>query len=144
MNGRIFKFRLDNETINHDMDNFLFNIVKNRQRNQIYLTKGRVALNTLEENDYIFIQSKNKITHYMKCNSQGPKKYDRIEISVKDIKKFEVPKESKFKGKIALASHSEIGHESFEEEGVHVIFKPFKDAAERAVEKLLEINNDKK
>lgn len=53
-------------------------------------------------------------------------------------------KASKFKGKIALASHSEIGQERFEEEGVHVIFKPFKDAAERAVEKLLEINNDKK
>lgn len=98
MKGRIFKFKLDDETINNDMDNFLFNIVKNRQRNQLYLTKGRVAFNTLEENDYIFIQSKNKITHYMKCNSQGPKKYDRIEISVKDIKKFEVPKESKFKG----------------------------------------------
>ena len=76
MKGRIFKFRLDDETINHDMDNFLFNIVKNRQRNQIYLTKGRVALNTLEENDYIFIQSKSKITHYMRCNSQGPKQYD--------------------------------------------------------------------
>ena len=56
MKGRIFKFRLDDETINHDMDNFLFNIVKNRQRRQIYLTKGRVGFNTLEENDYIFIQ----------------------------------------------------------------------------------------
>ena len=98
MKGSIFKFRLDDETINNDMDNFLFNIVKNRQRNQLYLTKGRVAFNTLEENDYIFIQSNGKITHYMKCNSQGPKKYDKIEISVKDIEKLEIPIRSIYKG----------------------------------------------
>ena len=53
MKGRIFKFRLDDKIINNNMDNFLFNIVNNRQRNQIYLTSGRVAFNTLEENDYI-------------------------------------------------------------------------------------------
>lgn len=52
----------------------------------------------------------------------------------------EALKNQSFKGKVALASHSEKGQEIFKERGVDVVFKPFHDAAERAVEKLLEAN----
>ena len=99
MKGRIFKFRLETEPINNDMDNFLFNIVLKRNRQQIFLSKGRVLKNSLLENDYIFIQSNGLITHYMKCKSQGPLTVDQeIEISVKDIIKISNPIKSTFKG----------------------------------------------
>ena len=99
MKGRIFKFRLDDKTINYDMDNFLFNIVKNRDRNQIYLSKGRVKNESINVGDYIFIQSKNQITHYMRCKECGPNKNkEDIEISVKDITKLIKPIKSDYLG----------------------------------------------
>ena len=99
MKGRIFKFVLHESTINYDMDNFLFNIVPCRENNQIYLTKGRVRNESIDEDDYIFIQSENKITHYMRCNERGPIiNGNKIEISVKDIVKFHTPKESRYYG----------------------------------------------
>ena len=105
MNGRIFKFNLNVEPINGDMNNFLFNIVLNRPNQVIYLPgkNGKpfrnVACDSINENDIIFIQSNALITHCMFCNKQGPiinSKGDK-EISVKDIKKFKKPINSKYK-----------------------------------------------
>ena len=99
--GRLFKFMLNGLPINGNMDNFLFNIVKNRPRNQIYITGNKVALNSLDKEDYIFIQSENHITHFMKCKNGGPvldKTTNEREISVKDIKKLRNPVKSIYKG----------------------------------------------
>ena len=99
MNGRIFKFKLETEPIFGNMDNFLDNIVKYRERKQIYLSKGRVALGSILQNDLIFIQSNGYLTHYMECSKQGPTIIDdNIEISVENIKKFEKPIKSKYTG----------------------------------------------
>ena len=53
--GRIIKLFLNDLPINASMDNFLFNIVKNRTRNQFYITQENIKLNSLKKNDYIFI-----------------------------------------------------------------------------------------
>lgn len=99
MKSRIFKFKLDTDPIYNDMDNFLFNIVSNRTDTQIYLSKGRVALLSLNIDDIIFIQSNGYITHYMKCKKMGPIVYnDTIQISVKEIEKFNIPIKSQYKG----------------------------------------------
>ena len=99
MRGRIFKFKLSPNPINGNMDNFLFNIVMNRPNKSIYLTKGKVKENSLNKNDYIFIQSNGILTHYMKCADNGPfGSFDNIQIKVKDIIKLNEPIKSKFKG----------------------------------------------
>ena len=92
--GRIIKLFLNDLPINASMDNFLFNIVKNRTRNQFYITQENIKLNSLKINDYIFIQDNDYITHYMKCQKNGPI-LDEVtktkEISVKDITKIKYP-----------------------------------------------------
>jgi hypothetical protein len=100
MKGRLFKFKLETEPINGNIDNFLNNIVSKRENKEIYLPNGRVAINSINENDYIFIQSNGYINHYMKCNEKGPTKKDEneVEISVKEIKKFNKPIKSTYKG----------------------------------------------
>ena len=99
MKGRVFKLKLN--SYNGDMDNFLFNEVQNRDNTQIYLSKGRVKNNDLDIDDYIFIQSEGKITHYMKVRQQGPfllEGDEESQISVKDITKVEPSFKSDFKG----------------------------------------------
>tara|TARA_B100000768_G_C11280089_1_gene378060 strand:+ start:3401 stop:3721 length:321 start_codon:yes stop_codon:yes gene_type:complete len=77
------------------MENYLNNIVMNRDRQEIYLTPGKVANMSLDENDYIFIQSNGYLTHNMKCKKKGPIKINgKIEISVKDITTLNIPKKS--------------------------------------------------
>jgi hypothetical protein len=113
MNGRIFKFRLETEPISGNIDNFLDNIVKCRKRNQIFLSKGRVALGSILQNDLIFIQTNGYLTHYMECSKQGPEIIDNnIEISVTNIIKLAKPVKSKYKGqgynKLSKSDISEI------------------------------------
>ena len=99
--GRLFKFMIDTLPINNSMDNFLFNIVKNRPRQEIYITGNKVKINSLKKDDYIFIQSNGYITHYMRCKDDGPIFYNNNkdrEISVKDIKKISNPIKSHFIG----------------------------------------------
>ena len=95
--GRIIKLFFNDLPINGCMDNFLFNIVKNRTRNQFYITEENIKLNSLKKDDYIFIQHNDYITHYMKCQKNGPI-LDEItktkEISVKDITKIKYPVKS--------------------------------------------------
>jgi hypothetical protein len=104
MKGRIFKFNPKNEPINGNMDNFLNNIVMNRDNTQIILTdkyggiSRSVAYNSIDENDIIFIQSYGYITHYMYCNIKGPNlKNNRKEISIKNINKIEKPIYSRYR-----------------------------------------------
>ena len=99
--GRLLKLVLDNLPINRCIDNFLFNTVKNRSRQQIYITGNKIALNTLDKDDYLFIQSSGYITHFMKCKDKGPiidKTNGEREISVKDITKLNNPVKSKYPG----------------------------------------------
>ena len=101
MKGRIFKLRLNAKNIDGDMDNFLFNKVQNRDNTHIYLSKGRVKNYDLDIDDYIFIQSEGKITHYMKVRQRGPflrEGDEESQISVKDINKVEPSFKSDFKG----------------------------------------------
>ena len=101
MKGRIFKLRLNTKNIDGDMDNFLFNVVQYRDNTHIYLSKGRVKNNDLDIDDYIFIQSEGKITHYMKVRQQGPflrEGDEESQISVKDINKVEYSFKSDYKG----------------------------------------------
>ena len=55
--GRLFKFKLDHEPINNDLDHFIFNIVLKRPNNIINIKKGKIK--DIDENDYIFIQDQN-------------------------------------------------------------------------------------
>lgn len=99
--GRLLKFVLDYLPVNSSMDNFLFNIVTNRPRQQIYITGNKIALHTLNVDDYLFVQSSGYITHYMKCNNEGPiidNSNGEREISVKDISKLKNPVKSKYSG----------------------------------------------
>ena len=99
MNGRLLKFKLDTIPIDGNMDNFLNNIVMNRERHQMYISKGRIAIDSINENDYIFIQSNGFITHYGLCERKGPQIInENIELSIKNIVKFSVPVKSRFRG----------------------------------------------
>ena len=42
LKGRIFKLLLDEDPINNDMNNFLYNIVLKRNKHEIYLSSGKV------------------------------------------------------------------------------------------------------
>ena len=106
MQGRIFKFRLDKAPINGDMGHFLHNIVMNRDRHQIILSKGRVASMSIDENDYIFIQSNGYFTHYMRCREKGPVGINDIDISVKDITTLNRPIKSIYKRKRKTYVHT--------------------------------------
>jgi hypothetical protein len=88
MKGRLLKFKLDNESINNDLDNFIFSVVMNRPDKTIEITKGKLEENCLEENDYIFIQANNIISHYMLCNKKGP---NNLKISIKNPIKLKNP-----------------------------------------------------
>lgn len=101
--GRLFKFIIDIIPINNNMDHFLFNIVKNRPKQQIYITGNKVAINSMDKNDYIFIQSGGYITHFMKCSANGPievlnDNQKQREIYVENITKLNNPVKSIFPG----------------------------------------------
>jgi len=57
--GRLLKLKLNHDPINNDLDNFIFNIVLNRPNNNINITKGKIKVNSIDVNDYIFIQDQN-------------------------------------------------------------------------------------
>ena len=98
LKGRIFKLLLDEDPINNDMNNFLYNIVLKRNKHEIYLSSGKVKKNSINVNDYIFIQSKGIITHKMQCEEIGPvnnPNNNNVYISVKNI----VTAKNEIKGK---------------------------------------------
>lgn len=85
MRGRLFKFKLDHEPINSDLDNFLFNIVLNRPNNDMFIPLKKIKENTIEENDFIFFQTNNIISHYALCKKQGPTvNGNQLSISIKN------------------------------------------------------------
>ena len=95
MKGRIFKFRLDTSPINGDMGHFIHNIVMNRDNKLFYLKESSMSI---DENDYIFIQSNVYFTHYMRYNEKGPVGINDIDISLKDINTLNKPIKSIYKG----------------------------------------------
>ena len=92
--GRLLKLKLNHDPINNDLDNFIFNIVLKRPNNNINITKGKLKVNSIDVNDYIFIQVENVITHYMLCKIKGPifnSLSNKCELSIKNPLKLEVP-----------------------------------------------------
>jgi hypothetical protein len=92
MKGRLFK--LNKHYIDTDLDDFIFNTVLNRQNNIMHITKGKLAINSMIVDDYIFIQMDGIITHYMFCAINGPV-YNNLlntyDISIKNPVKLNNP-----------------------------------------------------
>jgi hypothetical protein len=63
----------------------------------MHITKGKLKINSINEDDYIFIQIDGIITHYMRCAINGPN-YNNVlntyDISIKTPIKLNHPIQS--------------------------------------------------
>ena len=94
MPGRVVKFDLD---YIGSIDNFINNVVYQRQNNDVYLKKGKIKINCLNKDDFIFFQSNGFISHYTTLSNDGPTLRDNVtdefpvKISINNVIKMNTP-----------------------------------------------------